>query len=232
MIYKLVLIGLMAVGSAMGASFSFSSNFEGGNTEGWTIYTTLGNFVGGTGPTAPTTGGVGNSGFLQAEDTANGYLFFIAPALWSGDLYGGTLSFSLRNQNPNTYRNIGYLGDPVVMVTGSGGPNLYALGLPGANLNWTYNQIQFAEGPNWSTSPYSMVAPTPAQVAATLTSVTSIGILADWVSGYYGKPGIDYGHDITGLDAVALTSSVPEPGTVALLAGGLAVVLALRRRVA
>jgi diaminopimelate decarboxylase len=57
--------------------------------------------------------------------------------------------------------------------------------------------------------------------------VTSIGILADWVAGYYGKPGIDYGHDITGLDGVTI---VPEPGTYLLAGAGLLVVMWKRRR--
>lgn len=223
---------VLAAGMSAGAVFSYESHFEGGATEGWAIKTFGYVPVGGVGPVAPISGGVANSGYLEVEDTMDGFLFFIAPGSWSGDLYGGVLSFWLRNQNPNNYRDNGYLGDPVVWVKGSGGPDLFAVGLPGARAQWNSNSVTFSTGFAWSKNTAGTVSASAAEIAGTLSTVTQIGILGDWVSGFYGKlpSQYDFGHDITGLDEVRLANEIPEPATSALLMAGLALLAATRGR--
>jgi len=205
------------------------TNFDDGTNQGWTVYTPQIPTVGGTGPINMPSGGVGNSPYLETEDTANGRLFFVAPASWSGSFLGGYIQFYLRNQNPNTYVNVGYFGEPVLLITG-GGPDLYYYNAPGANLDWTFNYIALRPGPNWSLDPWEWgTPPTDAQVIATLSTISGIDITADWVSRYAGHPLGDYGPDITGLDSVVL-SDIPEPATTLLFGLGLAALVLLRSR--
>lgn len=214
--------------SAWAAPFSFSSSFEGGNTEGWTIFTPP-SAVGGVGPTAPLTGGFSGSGYLEAEDAANGFLYFIAPGSWSGNLYGGTLSFYLRNLNPNVYQLTGT--EPTVRIEGANSTVLYYFNLPGAANDWTYNQLVLGNSPNWRLGSYiGSPVPTSLDIAQTLSNVASIGILADWVSRYAGHPQGDFGPDITGLDEVRLDSVIPEPGAWLLTGAGCALLFFLRKR--
>jgi hypothetical protein len=227
-----VLALMMVVGAAAsGAVFSFSSSFETG-TEGWTIKTYGYAPPGGTGPVQVASGGY-SGGYLETEDTMDGFLFFIAPATWGGDLYGGTLTFWLRNENPNNYRDNGYLGDPVVWIKGSSGPDLFAVGLPGATAQWTFNSIALDTSFPWALNTGGTNPASATQIQQTLGSVTQIGILADWVSGFYGKqpPQYDFGHDITGLDEVRLyNAEIPEPGSVGLVLVGLAGLALWRKR--
>jgi hypothetical protein len=229
---RLLMILLLAAASLPGAVFSFSSSFETG-TEGWTIKTYGFALPGGTGPVQVASGGA-SGGYLETEDTMDGFLFFIAPPAWTGDFTGGTLSFYLRNQNPANY---GGSIQPLVWLT-DGTTNLFALSgptLPGVSgVDWTFSSIPLDLGfAGWSTSPYGLVSPAPGVVNTVLSNVTQVGILGDRVSGFYGKqpPQYDFGHDITGLDEVRLYSSeIPEPGTAGLLLLGLAAAAGWRRR--
>lgn len=227
--FAIPILSLVFTASAWGGVFSFSSNFEGGNTEGWTIYTPIQNYVGGSGPVAQLVGGVGNSGYIHAEDTANGFLYFIAPASWSGNLEGGLFSFYLRNQSPNLFTDQG--SQPTVRILGANGTALYYLNLPGAGGDWTLNQLTLGQSPNWRVGPgLANAVPDNLLLSQVLGDVVQIGILADWVSRYAGHPLGDFGPDITGLDNVSLTSAIPEPGTALLLFGGLAALYFIRRR--
>jgi hypothetical protein len=140
---------------------------------------------------------------------------------------------SFRNQNPANY---GGSIQPLVWLT-DGTTNLFALSgptLPGVSgVDWTFSSIPLDLGfAGWSTSPYGLVSPAPGVVNTVLSNVTQVGILGDWVSGFYGKqpPQYDFGHDITGLDEVRLYSSeIPEPGTAGLLLLGLAAAAGWRR---
>jgi hypothetical protein len=239
MLARLAIIMLVGALSAPGAVFSFSSNFDSGTNEGWnTLYSPGFNTVDPCNCTGlitapvPATGGIGNSGFLEVDDRANGYTFVLAPSSWSGDLYGGNFSYYLRNTNPNNYVQRGvHLKEPAIRVAGTNGTILYYMNMPGANVDWTFNTMSFVEGPNWHLGT-NLASPTPTalEVAQTLVDVASIGILMDWVSGYTGKPNQPYDStDITGLDDVSLIG-VPEPGTALLLAGGILSLLALRKR--
>lgn len=229
MLARLALAFCVLSSTAWGGVFYFASDFENGNTEGWTIYTPVQNVVGGVGFTAPLTGGVGNSGFLQAEDAANGFLYFIAPPAWAGDLYGGTLAFYLQNLNENRFTNVG--AQPAVRIEGANNAVLYYFNLPGAGGNWTYNQVSLLPGVNWRLGTgLNSAVPADQLVADTLINVTSIGILADWVGRYAGHPLGDFGADITGLDEVRLVG-IPEPSTVLLLLGGFGAFALIRRRV-
>jgi hypothetical protein len=224
------IIALLTITIPSGAAV-FTSTFEDGTTEGWTIFTLGLGTPGGTGPTNVASGGVSNSRYLETEDTADRYLFFQSPPSWSGDFLNGAISFYLRNENPLNNRDAGYMGDPVLRVTGAG-PTLYYYYAPGASTNWVSNYIPLFYGPNWSVTSTATpgTAPTLAEFNNTLSNVTSIAILGDWVQGYYGKPNFpDYGHDITGLDEVNLLPS-PEPGTCLQLAAGLLGLLAVRTR--
>ena len=227
-----VLALMMVVGAAAsGAVFSFYSGFNtAGDTEGWTIKTYGYLSPGGTGPVQVGSGGY-SGGYLQTEDTMDGFLFFIAPGTWGGDLYGGTLSFYLRNENPGNY-SLGVSPQPVLWVT-DGTTNLFALRggtLPGVTgTGWTANSVvldgSFA---NWSTNPSSLAAPGAGVVSTVLSNVTQMGILADWVTRWNGHPaGCNSPSgscvDITGLDEVRLFSAeIPEPGSMGLVLAGLA----------
>lgn len=215
------------------AVFSFYSSFNTG-TEGWTIS------GGGTGPVHVPAGGVGNTGYIEVTDTANGFLYYLAPASWSGNLYGGTLSFYLRNANPENY---GSGPQPIVMVQ-SGSTTLYALsgyGLPGlSGTGWTLNSFVLdSTYGGWSTTELSLTPPSPVLLMTVLSNVSQIGILGDWVFRFGTHPlgcplpGGDC-TDITGLDEVRLYSSevvIPEPGSFTLLGLGLgAGLLFVRRR--
>lgn len=228
---------LLFTPGASAAVFSFSSSFESG-TEGWTILTYGFSYPGGggTGPVQIATGGVGNSGYLRTEDQANGYLFFIAPPSWAGDLTGGTLSFWLRSFNPDNY-STGTSPQPVIWIS-DGTTDLFALRggtAPGiSGTDWTFNSLLLDPGYAWSTNPSSLVAPAPGVAATVLSNVTRIGILADWVTRYAGHPlGCNNQSgdctDITGLDEVRLYP-IPEPGTAGLIGAGLgACLIGLRR---
>jgi hypothetical protein len=231
---RLLMMLLLAAASLPGAVFNFSSSFETG-TEGWTIKTYGFASPGGTGPVQVASGGA-SGGYLETEDTMNGFLFFIAPPTWTGDFTGGTLSFYLRNQNPGNY---GGSVQPLVWLT-DGTTDLFALSgptMPGVSgVDWTFSSIPLSLSfPSWSTNPSSLVAPTPAVVSTVLSNVTQVAILGDWVSRYYGHPlGCNIPdndcRDITGLDEVRLYSSeIPEPGTAGLLLLGLAAAAGWRR---
>jgi hypothetical protein len=223
-----------------GAVFSFYSSFNSG-IEGWTIATFGYPYIGGTGPVQIVSGGVGNTGYLQTEDAGNGYLFFIAPPSWSGDLTGATMSFFLKSFNPDNY-SLGTQPQPVLWIT-DGTHNLFALRsgtLPGiSGTGWTPNQIVLDPSlPLWSLNPSSPVSPSPALVSSVLSNVTQIGILADWVVRFAGHPlgcTNPSGNctDITGLDEVRLYSAsvvIPEPGTAMMLVAGFAGILLLATR--
>lgn len=236
------LIALFALAFAGHAAvFSFYSGFQ-TNTEGWTIGTYGQSYPGGIGPVHFSSGGVSNSGFIRAEDSADGYLMFLAPSSWSGDLSGGTLSFYLRSFNPDNY-SLSSQPEPLVWIT-DGTNNLFLLrggSAPGiSGTNWTFNSLALTpSNPNWSTLPWAAAPPSSTLVASVLSNVTQIGILADWVSRYATHPlgcNNQSGNcaDITGLDEVRLYSSdvvIPEPSTAVITALGLFVGgLALRRR--
>lgn len=248
MLRLLILITTVVAGTH-GAVFNFYSGFNTpGDLGGWTV---IGQYnsnhcvagvcsfspgVGGLGPYQSNTGGVSNSGYLWAEDFGGGFLMFFAPSSWSGDLYGGTLSFYLRSGTTYNYRDYyNYVGDPVVVVQGSGGPDLRAIQLPGATSQWTPNTVSLTEDFQWRLSSGALAS--AAQVQATLSTVTQIAILADWVPAYrdrpvFGCPIPGYNcEDITGLDEVRLFSAeIPEPGTVGLVLAGLAGLAVWRRR--
>lgn len=238
-------LGVMMVmgAAASGAVFNFYSGFNTpGNTEGWTIRTYGYVPLGGTGPVQVASGGY-SGGYLQTEDAMDGFLFFIAPGAWGGDLYGGTLSFYLRNENPGNYYFSTLNPQPVLWVT-DGTTNLFALRggtLPGVTgTGWTANSV-ILDGSfsNWSTNPSSLAAPGAGVVNTVLSNVTQLGILADWVTRWNGHPaGCNSPSgscvDITGLDEVRLYSGeivIPEPGTVGMVLAGLAGLTLWRRRV-
>lgn len=237
--WAIILLLFLGFMTARGAVFSFSSTFTAG-TEGWTIgqynslYCTAGvcSFspgVGGLGPFHSPSGGINNGPYLWTEDQGGGFLMFLAPPSWSGNLYGGTLSFYLRSGTIYNYREYyGYVGDPVVVIQGSGGPDLRAIALPGATSQWTLNTVSLTSSFPWVLS--SGAPASPDDVMATLSSVTQIAILADWVPAYRGRPtgcpipGYNC-EDITSLAEVRLYSSevvIPEPGTIGLTLLGLA----------
>ncbi len=234
------LIVLLAVLSAFGSASQMTSDFNDGTTQGWTVYSPFIGAPGGTGPVNVPSGGIGSSPYLQTEDTANGQLLFVAPSSWSGNYLDQFLTFSLRNQNPNTYRNQAYFGDPVVWIMGAGLTLYYyndfstpsSCEAPGADVTWTFNCVPLTPGPDWSLNEFAIAggpAPTTAQMLAVFSDITAVYIDADWVTGYFGKPGDTAGHDITGLDDVTL--GTPEPATIVLTGIGLAfALLGFRKR--
>jgi hypothetical protein len=203
------------------------SSFDAG-TEGWSI-TSLQIPGGGGTPLAQVGGGgVGGSGFVWTEDTANGRLWFVAPGAWTGDYYQGSLSFYLLNPNPNVIST-----EPRVRISG-GGQTVYYFGGSAPGSDWVFDSAPLQGGPGWYVTPESWIVPfvpaTPAEVQTVMSGITSIWINADWVSRYWGHPLGDDGHDLTSLDEVRLTP-IPEPASYLLAVVGL-LLLVLRRRVA
>lgn len=203
------------------------SNFN-VNDEGWLAYA-------GADPTTAVSytanGGVGGTGAIILNDPANGKDdYFLAPAKFLGNMsayFGGTLSFDLKlNPTWSTIYNV-----PMVVLSGTYNGSPLSIGyLPPSSAYpnaTTFTSFAFALNTSiaWShTTGADLMTgtlATPAEIQAVLGSLSALRIWGDWT----GTPD----HDL--LDNVAL-AAVPEPAAVGIasVAGGLGMLLAVRRR--
>lgn len=187
---------------AFGAQ-AWTHDFDDG-AQGWTT-------VAGGAPTWRASGGNG-AGFLEVADITDEDFLLVAPAAvlgnWSAML-GGKLFFEARNIN-------GEAPDwaPFGEVTLSNGLTSVVLDIaaanqPAVNAGWTRYAVDLTPA-LWG-----------AGLASVLGNVTSFTIKGEYHAGV---------SEIVGVDNIGVTAAVPEPGTWALMLGGIAGIAALKRR--
>lgn len=208
-----LMISLLAAAPAAAQVTLVGSTFD-ADAEGWRT----GDFYG-TGAGSPSTWvatGGNPGGFIRATDVSN-IVGFIAPAAYLGDqsaALNGQLRLDMRvDLAPNT--NIAQLR------LSNGALDLYFYGADPSVDSWSTLVAPLTASSSWrvgtassSPAPGTGTVATQAQLLAVLSNLTQLRVLADQHNGT----------DRTDLDNVALVtavSSVPEPGSVMLVATGL-----------
>lgn len=188
--------------SAFGAQ-AWTHDFDLG-AQGWTT-------VAGGALTWRAAGGNG-AGFLEVADSSNDDFLLVAPAAvlgnWSAML-GGTLFFEARNIN-------GESPDwaPFGEITLTSGATSLVLDIapanqPAVNAGWTRYSVDLTAA-QWGPG-----------LASVLGNVTGFTIKGEYHAGV---------SEIVGIDNVGVTAAVPEPGSWALMLGGLAGIVGWKRR--
>lgn len=190
-------LALAAAPLAQATSSTFDSN-----TQGWTV---LGDAEG---PVTWVASGGNPGGHVQIDDaTLGGVTYFVAPAAYLGNrsaALGSLLRFDLMQV---------YSGSPSqfdaadVVLVGGGRTLVFDTAVNPANGSWTAYAVPLAAG-GWRLNSPTGAFASSAQLASTLGSLDALRIRAEFRTG----------PDIGRLDNVSL---VPEPGSWALLAGGL-----------
>ena len=221
----LAFLGLAA--STAAQAVSISSRFDTGN-DGWVITDIV---------SAPGTGlgaswDAANLRITTPDITT--WTTFSAPAAYLGNLsayYGGSFSFDLRDSvkdaNADAAATFGIATGTVPSNTSilfwfGGSPSTtlmtnFAAPLSETDAHWRLlgpADLALLAFLNQAPTITSGSAPTSAQFQSMLANVSALRISADWKTG-----GAD---DVADLDNVVLASAVPEPGSAALMAAGLA----------
>lgn len=188
-----------------------SSTFD-ADADGWTVTDVTG---------GPSSAPTWTSGVIKTTDLYN-WTTFLAPPKFTGDVsayIGGTLKFdlqdTLKDANADNYFT--------VSINSGAGNLMWFGGSPSTTSLTAFSALLDSSAPGWRLNsavgdPNSGVAPSPAQFAAVLSSVTRLHIDADWRSG----------PDEVTLDNVFL-SPIPEPSSVLLLMAGLYTIITVRR---
>ncbi len=155
-------------------------------------------------------------GYISSTDPSSHTFYFAAPSQFLGDqsaALGGSIKFDLADEFSS--------GVPHGAVVLQGAGHILGYVAPSPGTGFTPYMIPLTPG-GW-TDLATMSTPTTAVFDATVGSLQAFLILGDW----------NAGADNTSLDNVSLNTSVPEPGSAAVLLGlGVSGAgLLLRRRV-
>lgn len=202
------LLGSVAILPA--AEATIASTFD-TDADGWLVVDLLynGDYLAPITTFAPSYADGGNpGGHIAASDPSDQSFFFQAPARFLGNLgayYGGTLAFDQR-VSPTSPE---WREDPDVIL-GGGGLQLLYRGAANPGGDWTSFSVSLSES-GWHVGSLSGPAPTAEQFNTVLGDVSILRIRGEYIIGVI---------ETTSLDNVVLTA-VPEPGTWALMVGGL-----------
>lgn len=151
-------------------------------------------------------------GFVHAKDrNFNALWFFLAPSAYLGDMgsaYGGTLSYRLMsdsNSEPleTAYADVQLLGEDGTLLAFGGGH------IPSSA--WATYLVPLTAGDSWHVGSVSGPQATQAEMMGVLSDLKALRIRGDYMQAV----------ETTSLDTVVL-SAVPEPASVLMLLGGLA----------
>jgi len=212
---NLLISGLLA-SVTVAAHAGYVSNFDTG-LDGWS----------GSGGlpaiTWQSSGGIGNTGFIQSIDMAGGQMAVVSPSLGNQvSTYGGTLSFGY-----NVFKLLSgnvYVGDPLfgTVTLSSGSLFVTADLIAPASSN--------IAGSGWHTTSLGLddaLWSGNATLSTVLANVTGVSIITEYDQSQR------YPDEVVGIDSFALAAAprgVPEPATLALLLTGSVGAFAIRRR--
>ncbi len=199
--------------SPLAAQAGASSTFD-TDADGWSA---MGDYTGAPVTWLPTGGNP--DGNIQIVDAViGGVTYFVAPAKFLGNQsmsFGQTLSFDLKQHisgGPNPF-------DAADVILGGGGLTLVMSTAENPAFDaWTHYSVSLMAG-DWHVGTLGGAVATDEQIQSALGSLNLLHIRAEYQTG----PDTDY------LDNVVL-AAVPEPATVALMLGGVGLlVLRIRR---
>lgn len=187
------------------------SSFDVGD-EGWQL---VGDSTSST-PDFLATGG-NPGGYVEGDDSVDGGIWYwMAPSMFMGNqiaAYDQELSFDLtqsNTSNPLDYED--------VLISGGGLTIAYDT-LLNPSQTWTSYSIELNDTAGWTINDLNGVNATAGQIQQVLSNITNLRIRGEF----------HRGPDTGGLDNVRLATSVPEPGSVAML-GLFGLVVLTRRR--
>ncbi len=171
-------------------------------------------------------------GYILFTDAAQGANdVFSAPAKFLGDdsgFMGGTLSFDLAHNEPADDITI----SPLVIFGGTGDTLSLIIAAPATSSNpytWSSYNIALNTGAGFVFDGGTNSANGFNLSGGTAATLGDISVVLGNVTGIFVPADMHNGTEVTGLDNFALTS-VPEPATWSILAGGAAAVWAFYRR--